>query len=248
MSDNFNRTEFSETNVLVTEADPAANLEAAHTAMLKEIRSWSYWSLGLGALHIIASGFLDSSWGILLIIVGLASFYFRTASILIIYAVTLTWAALSNLASMNPEWMLFALFQIFLAIRVFLNYRHFRNTEDMLIQNSVNVAGNSPLVAKQRAAKSFPWIGALFSCSSILGIAALFAFTIALAAIYGLNSEPPVIYSLLIGILETLGVLGFSVSLASLLSKHTPKALPIIGLVAGSLIMILWLLLSLSFA
>ena len=37
--------------------------EAQHEAMLKKIRSWAYWLLGIGAISLIASGFLVSILG-----------------------------------------------------------------------------------------------------------------------------------------------------------------------------------------
>jgi hypothetical protein len=89
------------------EAQPNNIVKNNYAAMLKEIRSWGFWSLGLGAVHLVTSGFLSAPWGVLLIIVGLASFYFRTASMFIIYAVTLAWAALSNLLGLDFAWIFF---------------------------------------------------------------------------------------------------------------------------------------------
>ena len=39
--------------------DPNAELKASHALMLKEIRSWALWSAGLGAVHLLQTGFLD---------------------------------------------------------------------------------------------------------------------------------------------------------------------------------------------
>ena len=84
-------------------APSALDLAAStHAVMVKEIRSWSYWLLGLGALHLVASGFLDAPWGILLLAVGLVSFVFQEAAMFVIYGVTLAWAATSNVTGGQP--------------------------------------------------------------------------------------------------------------------------------------------------
>jgi hypothetical protein len=76
-----------------------ASVVQAHEKMLKEVRSWGYVSLGLGALHLISSGFtgLSAPWGVLLIAIGLTSFYFKEAAMFVIYGTTLGWAALTNI-------------------------------------------------------------------------------------------------------------------------------------------------------
>jgi len=216
-------------------------LAAKQEVMLKEIRSWGLWSLGLGIVHLISSGFLSSSWGVLLLIVGLSSFYFRTASIFVVYAVTLSWAALSNLLSFNTEWIIFSAIQGYLAFRTFQDYQRFKKTEDEIKFHFNEIAKN-----QQKAAKSFPWIGSVLGCSSIIGIVFLFLLSIFLAAINGLGSETPAYYTIAVGIAETFAVLGFAVSLSSFLSKHTPKALSIVGMFSGGVFMILWIILSVS--
>jgi len=222
--------------------DPGIEIQERHEAMLKEIRSWGLWSLGLGVLHIFFSGFLNSAWGALLIIVGFSSFYYRTASMFIVYTVALSWAAISNLVSLDTEWVVMALFQIYLAFRTFKDFRRFKKSEDDLTG-----ADEDLLTASQRAQKSFPWIGSLLGCSSVIGIVVLFFLTIYLGAVYGWESTTPAYFEIAAGLVETFGVLGFAVSLAALISRHKPRALPIIGLIASGLFMVVWLMPSISF-
>ena len=180
MTDNFNKPELDNLKSSEVGAVDAGNLTIQHALMLKEIRSWSFWLLGLGVLHLISSGFLNASWGILLIIVGLTSFYFRTASIFIIYVVTLTWAALSNFKGLESGWPIFALLQLFIAFRVFQQYRRFRETEDQFVKLADDdIIKDS--IPKERAARSFPWIGPLLGCSSIIGLGILIVVTLILA-------------------------------------------------------------------
>ena len=243
MNDNLNQTEFSQSAEPPIQIDPNAELRSSHQAMLKEIRSWGFWSLGLGVAHLISSGYLNSAWGILLIIVGLGSFYFRTAPMFIIYTVTLAWAAVSNLGSLSTEWMFFALVQFYMAYRTFKDYQRFGKIEAQFIQLS-----SENTVASRRAANTFPWIGMLLGFLSIFGCIAYWAITFVIVAGFGLDTEPPALYIFLIRFVEIVGIIGFSVSLASLLAKHTPKALPIIGLIAGSMIILMFLAMNIFLA
>ena len=38
---------------------------ADYAKMLKDLRSWGFWSLGLGLMHLIGSGFLSAPWGLI---------------------------------------------------------------------------------------------------------------------------------------------------------------------------------------
>jgi hypothetical protein len=227
MKDGLDRTSTENTNEDQPTPDPTMELQTNHEMMLKEIRSWGFWSLGLGVLHLIAAGFLDSAWGLLLIIVGLASFYFRTASMFIVYTVVLAWAALSNLISLNPEWMIFALLQLYLAFRTFKDFRRFQNTEKELIAVSTGVGDALIVGISRRSARSFPWIGTSLGCLSIIFCAVTIAVTIFLIdETLIANQIYPPYYLALLGSIEILGVLGFAVSLTSVISKYEPKFPP----------------------
>jgi len=232
-------SEASEVQAL-TEA--AAQAEGAilndHAAMLKEIRSWGLWSLGLGAMHLVTAGFLSAPWGILLLLVGLGSFYFRSASMFIIYAVTLAWAALSNLTSFQVGWAAFALLQLFLAYRVFQQYRRFHSVEGE-IQRLVAAEPDQGVPLPGRAARFFPWLGSLLSCSSLLGFVVFFASHIIIAALGSDPTNAPAWMEFSGNLLMNLGVLGFAAALASLLSRYQPKAISILGLVAGGIMLLI---------
>jgi hypothetical protein len=202
--------------------------------MLKEIRSWGLWSLGLGALHIIASGFFSSPWGFLLLIVGLGSYFFQSASMFIIYAVTLTWAALSNLMGGNTGWIAFALLQIYFVFRISQQYRRFRAAEKEYAKLTNNTINDGSFAAN-RAARFFPWIGSLLGCSSLIGLVAVVFIIIVIVAGTGNASSVPNYFGFIEESVVNLGVLGFAIGLAALLSSYRPKALAIIGLVASVL-------------
>lgn len=215
-------------------ASPAAAVNYSHAAMLAEIRSWAFWSLGLGALHLITSGFLSAPWGILLIIVGLGSFLFQSASMFIIYAVTLAWAGLSNVLSLEAVWIFFGLYQFYLAFRVFQRFRLFHNMETEASESTV--IDSAP---KERADQFFPWLGSFFGCSSIVGFGLLVLTVIFIAVGSNGTATPPDYFGFIEGLIVNFGVLGASIGLASLLSKYKLKALAWIGLIAGVLTVVL---------
>jgi hypothetical protein len=205
-----------------------------HALMLKENRSWGYGLLVIGALHVVTSGILSASWGIMLIVVGLASFYFRTAPMFIVYAVTLAWAGLSNLSGGETGWVIFALFQMYLAYSVFRKYRRFHDAESNYAKLATADATLDTLPA-ERAARLFPWLGALLSCSSLLGFVLVFVIVIVLAVVNEDAASVPEYLYFIEGLVVNFGVVGFSIGLASLLSKYHPKALAIVAIVAGVL-------------
>ena len=137
--------------------------------MLRETRSWGLSLLGLGAVHLVASGFLSAPWGILLLAVGLASFYFREAPMFIVYGVTLAWAAISNLLGGEIGWIIFALFQFFLAFQVFRKFFHFRQAQTEYATLRVQEAPHSPLIPA-RAVRAFPWAGCVLGTLSLVGL------------------------------------------------------------------------------
>jgi hypothetical protein len=202
----------------------------AYAKMLKENRSWGFWLLGIGILHIVTSGFLSAPWGIMLILVGLASFYFRTASMFIVYAVTLSWAAISNIMSLETGWIFFAAFQVFLAIRVFQQYRQFRGVEDEYFRLIPDDVMKKP---SKRAARFFPWLGSILGCSSIIGLILVFLAVIVFVVAAENATEVPGTFGFIEGLIVNFGILGFALSLGSLLSAYRPKAAAIVGLVAS---------------
>ena len=209
-----------------------------YSAMLAEIRSWGMWSLGLGALHLITSGFLSAPWGILLIMVGLASFYFRSASMFIIYASTLAWAALSNVISFNAGWVAFGLYQFFLAYQVFQKYHIFRDAEENMatLENADGAAKQTPVSA---ASRFFPWLAPAFGCVSTIGLMILVVIVFVTVIASEGQATIPDYAGFIEGLIVNFGVLGIAVGLASLLSKYGKKGLAIAGLIGGVLTIVL---------
>jgi hypothetical protein len=203
----------------------------ARAAMLREIRSWGWWSLGLGSLHLITSGFLSAPWGVLLLIVGAGSFLFREAAMFVVYGVTLAWAAISNMLGGQATWVIAGLFQVYLAFRVFRQFFRFRraqeNYDSLVVQGIIERRPST-----ERTAIIFPWIGGLFGILSLGGLLTLLASTFVLIA---LDAQISNLFGFMVGLTVNLGVLGFAVALSTLLSGYRYKPVAVIGLAASVL-------------
>lgn len=211
---------------------------AGYAKMLKELRSWGFWSLGLGVMHMIGSGFLSAPWGLMLVFVGLSSFLFKSSSMFIVYAVTLAWAAISNISGMDLTWVIFALFQFYLSFRVFRQFGRFREVEaeyQKLSYSETETLARTPDIA----ARSFPWIGSLLSCSAIVGFVVIILVVIVISIETKGAGNIPGYLVFLEGLTVNFAVLGFSVGLSSLLSKFQPKWLAIIGIIFGLLTLLI---------
>ncbi len=120
----------------------------------KHVRSWAIWSLLLGVVHLVANQFLNPYWGILLIVVGLISFYFRASSMFVVYAVTLLWAAFSNATSGGTGWVAFSLIQLIMVFSVLRDFFRFRNVEKEIIAK--NALDEKQSEGYKRALEFFP--------------------------------------------------------------------------------------------
>jgi hypothetical protein len=213
----------------------------AYAAMLREIRSWGWWSLGLGALHLITAGFLSAPWGILLLIVGAASFLFREAAMFVVYGVTLAWAAISNiLGGGQATWIIAGLFQIYMAFRVFRQFFRFRRVQEENDGSLIDAGSLESQSIPKRAAVIFPWVGGILGILSLAGFITLFASTFVLVVLNVQISNP---FVFLLSLSGDLGVLGLAVALSSLLSRYRYKPLAAIGLAASTLTVVIQIIL-----
>jgi tetratricopeptide (TPR) repeat protein len=232
-----------EVTLTTTMSNTAVAVTGTYEVMLKNIRSWGWWSLGLGAVHLFIAGFLSAPWGILLLLVGLASFYFREAAMFVIYGVTLAWAAISNLLGGQTGWSIFALFQLVLAFQVFRQFFRYRGAEAEYAVSSPEAAQDTPLIP-QRAARAFPWLGCLLGTLSLVGLVAIVVGVIIFVE-FAETPEFPVAWGWLEGLVLNGGILALAVGLASLLSGYRYKAVAVLGMVAGTLVLLIELTLAL---
>lgn len=219
------------------EAVKVADVTGTQALMQRELRSWSIWLLVLGAGQMfVAQGF--SSWGALLIGVGLASFYFRESAMFVVYAATIAWAGLSNLLSGTASaWNFFAFFQFYLAFVVFRQFQRFQKAE-----REVQPSSEAEPETISRAGKLFPWCSAIFGVGGLMGYALTWLAAIIFAVLKITTTENPLVWDAL-GLLEAstiyAGILGLATGLAGWISAFPRKWVSILGTVTGALTLII---------
>ncbi len=218
----------------VESEDPLAGVKAF---MVRDVRSWGKWLIGLGVVHLIASGSLDASWGIMLILLGVMSFLFTSPSLYVIYAVTMAWAGVSNLIGSGLGWSVFAIFQFYLTFRIARQYYVFRKVG--LVDDERVAISSSP--KKPIAPRLFPWLGLVGSVLLMWGLLALFMGSL---IVYGMNdagdtSTATRVIDFLFSMLISLIVAFWGMNLAALLSSYRPRFLTALGFVISSVAFIL---------
>jgi hypothetical protein len=217
-----------------------------HATMLKDISSWGTSSLVLGAVHLFASGTLNPGWGITLLAVGGLSFLVKEASMFVMYAVALVWVGISNILLLNwGLWTIFGGYQIYLGIMLFQKFRNYRAYEK---QHLSTIDQPLPGVKVGRAQKLFPWLGAVFSGLGLLVyVGTILVLFLAIAAAYDTGGELSDSFATVIDLVSSsalgIGIIGFGLSLSSVLSKYQPRWLGIAGIIFGSLLVLVEVLL-----
>jgi len=207
--------------------------------MVKAIRNLGSWTLGLGVLEIFFFGSIDPTTGILLIIVGLISIWFRTPDIFPVFAITLIWSAIYNFSTMKIGWMLIGLFKAYLVFNAFQSHRRYRGIDgehDKLVTNNTN----NHSAKKELTASFLPWVGFLLSFFSAIGVVFSAILGAVITSATG-SSTPPSYFIFLVSIISSSGILGFSFSLSSLISDYKPKLIVIIGMVLGGIMLLFFL-------
>lgn len=227
-------------------SDPSLTSEELsnlHEAIRKEVRSWSVTLLIFGVLHVIASGLLNAPYGVMLLVVGLASFYFRSASMLVVYAVTLAWAGVSNLTTGDWIWMGFAILQGFICFRILRRFLRYRQAEQVLADPSdLDASGLTP----QRSARVFPWAALVLGGLSLVAFVGVFGSAIVLAVLSPSGTAPEFL-AFVEGLAVSFGALGFALGLASVLCRYRWKIVAVLGMVAGLLTLVIEIALFLVF-
>ena len=212
-----------------------------HQRIFKETRAWGFTLLVVGTLLAIISE-VNSTWGLMLILVGLASFYFRSSAMLVIYAITLAWAGLNNIMTGLGGWIFFAIIQGYLAFQIFRRFLKFRPAEAELLGNVQGI--NRGSLTPARSAKLFPWAGFSLGIISLLGLTSIFVGVIIYVIVTESDTLPGIV-DFAEGLFLDFAILGFATGLASLLSGYRWKILAILGLAAGALTLVIEIIFSL---
>jgi hypothetical protein len=225
---------------VIVEPQTPARKVTYHVSIFKEIRSWAVTLIVLGIIHLVTSGFLSSSWGVLIILVGIASFYFRSASMMVVFAVTLAGAAFTNLLSGNTKWIIFAILQAGLVVSVFLKYVRFKKAEADTTNGEPEDVGLTP----KRSAKAFPWLAFGLGLFSMVGFVSIMIYA-TISITMGALSNFTKFLDFIFDSMRNFGMLGIGFGLAGLLNKYQKTACSILGIVFGALTILVMVLLSL---
>jgi hypothetical protein len=205
--------------------------------MHSEIKKWGFFLILIGVIQIITSGYLSNTWGILLVVVGLSSFYFNSPALFVVYGSTLGWASISNAFSGAGGWVAFSVLQVFFAFQTFRQYFLFRSISRKLSEDENN------LPFTDKAAKPFPWVSFGAGLFSFVGIVILFLSVILLVGTG--NEDLFGIVDFAEGLVIDMALIGFATGLASILTSYEQKLFSGIGMVAGALVLLLEIGLSL---
>ena len=207
-----------------------------YAKMKKDIRSWGFWLVGIGVISLVLSFMLDPSWGLMLMIVGLSSFYFRESSMFVVYGSMLAWAAVSNLMA-GPIWAVFAIFQAVIAFKVFRQFGKWHKVEKTYRYHH-RMGRISTAPAPERGARVFPWLSAILS---VVSLATLLGVAGGMAVSPVVDEDPTVMTGLDWAAIfaVNLGVFGLALGLASLLSKYKQKAPSVAGVVIGVVVVLI---------
>lgn len=224
--------------VQAPELEEAGQVETSavspYEAMRKSIRGWGWWMLiSAGASVLLGS----PEWGAVLVVVALMSFYFRDAAgMFLIFGTGMLWAAISNLfLAGEGGWMIAGAVQILWSLLAFRDYGKYRKlaSDPQVGEESGETA---VLAASGRSAK-MTWLSLLLGAAGLAGICG----SISLGIIeYSLAPDglPAAAYSAM-GAILMLGTFAVPAGIAAVSAGYRPKAAAIIGIVLGSLCMVL---------
>jgi hypothetical protein len=212
-----------------------------HAKMVSDIRQWGRALLFLGVIHLIASGLLNSSWGVILVVVGLLSFLFQTSSMYVIYGIVLGWAAVTNALSGETVWILLALFQLYLTVQIFRSFFRYRKAEAQVAEMADEIV-QSGTKNRLTAAFLFTWSGCIVGMLSLVILVGSFASVVVLGALRKSNIDDST-FEFLLSLSLELGVFAFALGLASLLSRYRYKLASIGGIIVGVLTIVIMVVL-----
>jgi hypothetical protein len=188
--------------------------------------------MGVGQM-LAAKGF--SAWGFLLIVIGLASYYFSEASMFMVYAATIIWAGINNIFNGPGVWTIFAFVQFYLGFTIFQQFRRYRKVEQeqRRVQRELS-----------RSERFFPWIAAIFGVLSILFYGGMWLGILTVVALKSASSGSWILdFLFVLGTIGLyLGIIGMATGLAAWVGAFPRKWLAITGTCAAGLTLLASLL------
>ncbi|MDX1616659.1 MAG: tetratricopeptide repeat protein, partial [Candidatus Promineifilaceae bacterium] len=188
------------------------------------VRNEGLLLLAWGIFNVLVSGF-SAPFGVLLIVVGLLSLYFRVASMLPIHSVIWTYAAITNLTVGGIVAFVFASIQAPLAVYDLVRFRRIRR-RDAALRNDVEEQSGEGILDAKRAATIFPWSGCLLAGVSFASLALL--------VVVGAFVEMPASFGIAVASPVFVAILALGLTFSSLLSDYPRKVVAALGLLAAA--------------
>jgi hypothetical protein len=205
--------------------------------MLPALKKWGIWFLGLGIVHLISPLSLSIPGGIVMVLIGLASFILKSPAMFVVFAASIGLSAVMNLTSGGLDWGVFGLIQIYMTIRTLGEFRQYRDIQSADRDLSSEVV-DVPRIRVGHE-KAFPWLSVAFGSIAFFSMIAFWASAFIGALLDPtLADQPNLLDTLLVGLIGSqmvAGELAISFGVASLAAKHRLRALSGIAIVLGSL-------------
>ncbi|MBN1310587.1 MAG: hypothetical protein JXB30_04140 [Anaerolineae bacterium] len=211
----------------------------AYLKMQGDLQNWGWILVVLGIVHLVATNFLSLPHGLLLIAVGLLSFLVREASMFVLYAVMLAWAAVNNLMTGNTAvgWAVFGVFQVVLSVQVFRRFFVFKKVQEDYNANFASDRLERALSQPKRTEQIFPLGSVALGVLGLLGTVCGYGIILVVGTTQ--HTDLLDVAGFGVDLALIMGVLGFALGLAAILSGTSRRELSIIGTVAGGLTMVM---------
>jgi hypothetical protein len=115
----------------IEQESPQNDMPETHPLVLsvkKDIQGWGKALIFIGILSFIFSGFLDFLWGVILVILGIISFFILEPAMYIIFGCVIIMLGIINSLTTSTGWSVYSLFQFiigFFILRSYFNYREY---------------------------------------------------------------------------------------------------------------------------
>jgi hypothetical protein len=134
---------------------------AEYAALHRELRMWRWWLVAVSIVQVVLGSMLGMPWGVVLVLIGGASFAAHEAVLLVMYSMMLLGSAVVNVSSLHWGWALFSLMQTGYAVAMLRCYvrHHAAETHYARIAHGLPIGLPPPM----RYAAVLPWLGAAAS-------------------------------------------------------------------------------------
>ena len=197
-----------------------------YATLHRELRMWRWWLVMVGVVQVVLGSMLGMPWGVVLVLIGGASFAAHEAVLLVVYSILLLGSAVVNVSSLHWGWALFALVQTGYAVPMLRCYVRHHAAESRYAQLAHGLPIGLPPPVNY-VAVVLPWFGAAASIVAF-GLSVLTQHT------------PGSAVSFILFVPLDLAVAGVALCGATLVARRG-SALALLGVFVSALTMLGWI-------